>query len=55
MSQAEIEHDAESLVGSMVTGIGYKDGCMVIECGNLEMKIGADGQLWFVVKEYTIQ
>jgi hypothetical protein len=55
MSQAEIEHDAESLVGSMVTGIGYKDGCMVIECGSLEMKIGADTPLWFVIREYTIQ
>lgn len=52
---SEVEHDAESLVGSMITGVGYKDGCMVIECGPLEMRIGSDGPVWFIVKEYTVQ
>jgi hypothetical protein len=51
----EIEYDAASLVGSMITKVGYADGCMVIECGNLELKIGSDTPLWFLVKEYTVQ
>jgi hypothetical protein len=55
LNQSEIENDALSLVGSMVTKVGYADGCMVIECGPLELRIGADTPLWFVVKEYTVQ
>lgn len=53
--QTEMEADALSLVGSMITRVGYADGCMVIECGSLELKIGADTPLWFLVKEYTVQ
>lgn len=51
----EAEHDAESLVGSIITAIGYRDGCVLIECGKLEMKIGSDIPVWYIVKEYTVQ
>ena len=51
----DVEDDVSSLVGSQITMIGYENGAFVIECGNLEMRIGADTPIWCIVKEYTVQ
>ena len=51
----ELEQEVTTLVGSQITSIGYENGAFVIECGNIEMRIGADTPIWCVVKEYTVQ
>lgn len=51
----DIEEEVGSLIGSTVTRIGYENGAMVVEFGNLEIRIGADTPIWCIVKEYTVQ
>lgn len=51
----EVEEEVTTLVGSQITSIGYENGAFVVECGNLELRIGADTPIWCIVKEYTVQ
>lgn len=51
----DVQDDVSSLVGSEITAIGFENGAMVVQCGILEIRIGADTPIWCIVKEYTVQ
>jgi hypothetical protein len=57
VSQAEAEADAESLLGTVIEGFGYKDGCVVIELEDgRQLTIGADNSsVWWTTEEPTVQ
>jgi hypothetical protein len=57
VSQAEAEADAESLLGTVIEGFGYKDGCVVIKLEDgRQLTIGAENNsVWWTTEEPTKQ